>query len=199
MKHSNKISDILDLPLSTIMSMSRNDLAKTVSKLASAGNKRLVRLQKQNITTPASEYILKHGGKFSVAGKNVAELREEFQRAKGFFESKTATVRGYKKWSSEMAKTLFKNTGINYDELSEDKKRIFWKAYAKLEELDYANVHDKQYRSSVNEIYDAVKGGLSEDDIESFATKLNDKIYEERSAELFEGLQNPFTSVNKNK
>lgn len=199
MKHSNKISDILDLPLYKIMSMSRSDLAKTVSKLASASNKRLVRLQKQNITTPASEYIMKHGGKFSVAGKNVAELREEFQRAKGFLESKTATVRGYKKWSSEMAKTLFKNTGINYDDLSEDKKRIFWKAYAKLEELDYANVHDKQYRSSVNEIYDAVKGGLSEDDIESFATKLNDKIYEERSAELFSGLQNPFTSVNKNK
>ena len=198
MKRS-KISEILDLPLNKIMSMSRSDLAKTVSKLASASNKRLVRLQKQDITTPASEYILKHGGKFSVAGKNVAQLREEFQRAKGFLESKTATVRGYKKWSAEMAKTLFKNTGINYDDLSEDKKRIFWKAYSKLEELDYANVHDKHYRTSVNEIYDAVKGGLTEDDIESFATKLNDQIYEERTKELFSGLQNPFTSVNKNK
>lgn len=199
MKRSNKISDILDLPLSKIMSMSRRDLAKTVSKLASAGNKRLVRLQKQNITTPASEYILNHGGKFSVAGKNVAELREEFQRVKGFLESKTATVRGYKKWSSEMSKTLFKNTGINYDELTEDEKRIFWKAYSKLEELDYANVHDKRYRTSVNEIYDAVKGGLTKDDIESFVSKLNDDIYEERSAELFSGLQNPFNSINRNK
>lgn len=199
MKRSNKISDILDLPLSKIMSMSRRDLAKTVSKLASAGNKRIVRLQKQNITTPASEYILTHGGKFSVAGKNVAELREEFQRVKGFLESKTATVRGYKKWSSEMSKTLFKNTGINYDALSEDEKRIFWKAYSKLEELDYANVHDKRYRTSVNEIYEAVKGGLTKDDIESFVAKLNDDIYQERSKELFSGLQNPFNSINRNK
>lgn len=199
MKRSNKISEILDLPLNKIMTMSRRDLAKTVSKLASAGNKRLVRLQKQNITTPASEYIMKHGGKFSVAGKNVAELREEFQRAKGFLESKTATVRGYKKWSSEMSKTLFKNTGINYDDLTEDEKRIFWKTYSKLEELDYANVHDKRYRTSVNEIYDAVKGGLTKDEIESFVTKLNKQIYEERTAELFAGLNNPFTSVNKNK
>ena len=99
-KRSNSLSQILDLPLEKIMSMSRRELAQTTSKLASAGNKRLKRFSQRNITTPATEYIKKHGGKFSVAGKNVFELREEFQRVKGFLESETATVirNGKIKW-----------------------------------------------------------------------------------------------------
>lgn len=194
-KRSNRLSNILDLPLEKIMSMSRRDLAKTVSTLASAGNKRLVRFQKKNITTPATEYIKKHGGKFSVAGKNVFELREEFQRVKGFLESETATSKGFRKWENKIASTLKENAGIDYNSLTERQKRLFWKTYSKLEEMDSANVYGARYRTSVNQIYDAVKSGLKLKDIDTFVSNLNEQIYAESTADFMTGENDPFNLI----
>lgn len=195
MKRSNRISEIQNLSISKVMSMSRSDLAKAVSVMASAGNKRLKRLQTRGISTPASVYIKKHGGKFSVAGKNVAQLREEYQRVKDFLQSETSTVRGYKKWESKIAKTLKESSGIDYDSLTERQKRTFWRAYSKLEELDQANVYGARYRSSINTIYDAVKGGLKQKDIDAFVSDLNDRIYGESSENLFTGINDPFNLI----
>ena len=195
-KRSNQLSRIMNLPLNKVMSMPRANLAKEVSRLASAANKRLVRLEKQNITTPASVYIKEHGGKFSVAGKNVFELREEFQRAKGFLESETSTVRGYKKWGSKIAKTLHENAGIDYDSLTEDQKRIFWKAYSKLEESDAANVYGARYRTSINTIYDAVTNGLKLKDVDNFVNDLSQNIYDESVADFLSGENNPFNLLS---
>lgn len=194
-KRSNKLSSILDMSLEKVMSMSRRDLAKTVSTLASAGNKRLVRFQKKNITTPATEYIRKHGGKFSVAGKNVFELREEFQRVKSFLESETATVKGYRTWENKIADTLKQNAGIDYNSLTELQKRKFWKVYSKLEELDSANVYGARYRTSVNQIYEAVKGGLKMKDIDTFVNSLNEEIYAESTADFMTGENDPFNLI----
>lgn len=195
MKRSNRLSEIQNMSLSKIMSMSRRELAKAVLTMASAGNKRLVRLQKRNITTPASIYIKEHGGKFSVAGKNVAELREEFQRVKGFLESETSTVRGYRKWESKISQTLRESTGINYDSLTERQKRTFWQAYSKLEELDQANVYGARYRSSINTIYDAVKGGLKQKDVDAFVNNLNEEIYSSSSRGFLSGENDPFNLI----
>ena len=44
-RRSNKVTEIQNYTLTKIMSMSRRDLAKAVSTLASAGNKRLARFK----------------------------------------------------------------------------------------------------------------------------------------------------------
>lgn len=196
MKRSNRLSEVRDYTLSKVMSMSRADLAKATSTLAQASNKRLDRMKKQGITTPATEYIKKHGGRFSTKGKDIQALREEFQRAKGFLESETSTIKGYRAWESKIAETLKTNAGIDYNALTEREKRKFWKAYSKLEELDSANVYGAKYRTSVNEIYTAVKGGLRYKDIDEFVAKMSDKIYEESTKNFMAGINDPFSLVD---
>lgn len=178
-----KVSDVLNMPLNKIMSMSREDLATYTRALVRESNKRLSNMKKRGITTPATAFIKKHGGKFSLKTrkgrqKNVAELREEFQRAKGFIESETSTVRGFRSWETKVADTLKTNAGIDYNSLTETQKRRFWQVYAKLEETDQANVYGGNYRTSVKEIYDAVKSGLRKKDIDTFVIELNKNIYE---------------------
>lgn len=178
-----KVSDVLNMPLNKIMSMSREDLATYTRALVRESNKRLSNMKKRGITTPATVFIKKHGGKFSLKTrkgrqKNVAELREEFQRAKGFIESETSTVRGFRSWETKVADTLKTNAGIDYNSLTETQKRRFWQVYAKLEETDQANVYGGNYRTSVREIYDAVKSGLRKKDIDTFVIELNKNIYE---------------------
>lgn len=177
-----KLSEIRDIPLSKIMSMSRNDLAMVTRALVRESNKRLTNMRKRGLTTPATAYIKKHGGKFSLKTrrgreKNVAELREEFQRAKGFLESETSTIKGFREWETKVAATLKTNAGIDYNSLTETQKRRFWQAYAKLEETDQANVYGGNYRTSVKEIYDAVKSGLRKKDIDAFVIDLNNNLY----------------------
>lgn len=177
-----KVSEIRDLSLSKIMSMSREELASATRVLVRESNKRLTNMRKRGLTTPATAYIKKHGGKFSLKTrrgreKNVAELREEFQRAKGFLESETSTVRGFRAWEKKVGETLKANAGIDYNSLNETQKRRFWQAYAKLEETDQANVYGGNYRSSVKEIYDAVKSGLRKNDIDTFVTELSSSLY----------------------
>lgn len=177
-----RVSDVLNMPLNKIMSLAREDLATYTRVLVRESNKRLTNMRKRGLTTPASAFIKKHGGKFSLKTrrgrqKNVAELREEFQRAKGFIESETSTVRGFREWETKVATTLKTNAGIDYNSLTETQKRRFWQVYAKLEETDQANVYGGNYRTSVKEIYDAVKSGLRKKDIDTFVIELDRNIY----------------------
>ena len=197
-KRSNRLSEIQNYTLSHVMSMSRRDLAKATSTLAQAGNKRLARMKEKHITTPATEYIKKHGGKFSTKGKDLEQLREEFQRAKGFLESETSTIKGYRAWEQKIAATLQDRAGIDYNSLTENQKRKFWKVYSKLEEMDSANVYGAKYRTSVNEIYTAVKGGLRLKDIDTFVTELNDRIYSESVSDMFANENDPYSLIDDN-
>ena len=202
-KHSNNLSKIQNMPLSKLMSLSRADLEKATRALVRESNRRLTVMKKKGLTSPSTEYIKKHGGKFRTTTrtgekKSVIELREEFQRAKGFLESKTSTVRGYKEWETKVADTLSKQ-GIDYGSLSPTQKRRFWQAFSKVEELDRANTlkGSANYKATVNEVYTAVKNGLLKRDIDAFAKGLNDELYAE-SEKDFDGFftipddSNPF-------
>lgn len=197
--------------------MSRRNLAKATSVLTLAANQNLGRLKARGIRTPASTYIKQHGGKFKSAAElekmSLEEIREEFQRAKDYLNTKTGSVAGFREWEKSMSDTLFRNTsvyekyvdengvererlvtaGIDYNQLTEREKRKFWKAFSKLEELDSANVYGARYRVSVNEIYTAVKGGLRFKDIDEFVKDMNSKIYEEQAAHFFDESENPFS------
>lgn len=93
-------------------------LKAEVSKKASMANKRLVRLEKNNLTSsPAYQKWVDYNGgvKFSVRGKTYNELQQELARVNQFIESKTSTVRGLNKVLKEMAE----NTGIKYGSVKE--------------------------------------------------------------------------------
>lgn len=200
-KRSNKLSKIQNMPLSKLMSLSRADLETATRALVRESNRRLTVMKNKGLASPSTEYIRKHGGKFrtttrSGEKKSVTELREEFQRAKGFLESKTSTVKGYREWETKVGETLAKQ-GIDYMSLTPAQKRRFWQAFSKVEELDRANTlkGSANYKSTVNEVYNAVKKGLLKRDLDTFAKGLNDELYAE-SEKDFEGFltisENPF-------
>lgn len=96
-------------------------LKKEVSRMASQANKRLVRLESNELTElPAYQSWVDGGAiKFSVKGKDYNQLQAEFWRLKNFLDNKTSLVRQANKYLRDMSKV----TGIKYGNLSELKAK----------------------------------------------------------------------------
>lgn len=111
--------------------MSRSELAKVVTVLDSAANKRLKRLSQAPMGTESIVYqnAMKIG-KFSVKGKNQGELQAEYKRVKQFLTAKTSSARG---WNTFRAKTIER---IGGEFSSEKQEKDFWKIYRDLAESD---------------------------------------------------------------
>lgn len=82
------IEQVMSITPGQLKKMNRDELGRTVSVLASAGNKRLKRMEQAGVETRASKEVLR-GGKFSVKDKNVTQLVEEAKRATKFLRSST--------------------------------------------------------------------------------------------------------------
>lgn len=116
-------------------------LKKEVSRMASMANKRLNRLESNNLTLlPAYREWESHGAiRFSVRGKNYNQLQSEYWRLKHFLDDRTSTVREANKFLREMAE----NTGIKYHGLEDlkSKSKQFFELAEKI----------KQYNMSINQ------------------------------------------------
>lgn len=124
------VDDILKLDYKDLQKLNRRDLSRITSRLASAGNKRLKRAKEKGVTSPAYESVARSGGKFSVAGKNLNQLRAEFARARRFLspETKTSTIKGAKKYKKKI-------DAITVG-LTEDEKKQFFKIVEELKNSD---------------------------------------------------------------
>lgn len=110
-------------------------LLSEVQRKASMANKRLVRLEKNNLTDlPAYKSWVEYGGgvKFSVAGKDYNALQAELSRVNHFLNSKTSLVRQANKHMKDLAKM----TGVEYEKVSElpDKLSRFFKLASQVEQ-----------------------------------------------------------------
>ena len=103
---SMKVKEILNLSDVQINKMSRKELAQVTSILASAANKRIARIERAGVTSPAVANVKAHDGKFSVKGKNTNQLRGEFARARNFMSNVTSTVKGAKSSARQIEKNL---------------------------------------------------------------------------------------------
>jgi len=116
------------------------------SKLASKANKRIKRLEKNNLTSsPAYKKLVENGEpRFGVRGKTNAELKREVARMNKFLDSKTSTVRGLNSTLKEMAN----NTGMKYKNFKDLQKKAdkFFELADKVE----------QYLRSVDDIASAI-------------------------------------------
>lgn len=101
-----KVKEILNLSDIQINKMSRRELAQVTSILSSAANKRIARIEKAGVTSPAVANVKSHDGKFSVKGKNTNQLRSEFARARNFMTNVTSTVKGAKSSARQIEKNL---------------------------------------------------------------------------------------------
>ena len=106
---------------------------REASRLASLANKRVARLEANDLTdSPAYQMYIKTGGKFGVKGKNHNELQQEVSRLKRFIDMNTSTVRGVTTTLKEMAA----NTGISYANMKELKQKSakFFELASKVEQ-----------------------------------------------------------------
>jgi fumarate hydratase class II len=106
---------------------------KEASRLASLANKRVARLEANDLTdSPAYQMYIKTGGKFGVKGKTHNELQQEVSRLKRFIDMNTSTVKGVTNTLKEMAA----NTGIRYNNLKELKAQSakFFELASKVEQ-----------------------------------------------------------------
>lgn len=82
---------------------------EAVSRLSSAANKRLKRIEAAGLAeySPAYKDVMQQG-KFSVKGKNEKELYQEFKRLNRFFRRSTATAKGARQFKKEV-QNIFKD------------------------------------------------------------------------------------------
>lgn len=86
------LKQALGIDINDFMELSGKELKAATKALADAANKRLTRLRKAGVPSPAARDVWTSGGKFMIGGKSEGELRTEFLRAKMFLEAPTSTV-----------------------------------------------------------------------------------------------------------
>lgn len=139
------ISYLQNLTNRQVTNLTRNELAKVVSKLASAANKRIKRLIQSGVPSPALIGRVERGKvKFSVKGKNVDELKKEYLEVKSYLSSETSTVKGARKVMNTVIDTLKNKNGI---EITENQYKDFFKIYERVKEADpYISSQQMKYK-----------------------------------------------------
>ena len=107
-------------------------------RLVSMANKRLRRLEEQNlINSPAYRKWVEDGAqKFSIRGKSMEEVKQEIARMNEFLRMQTSTVRGAKQYFKNVAKEV----GIKkFDDFTDLQRKLntFFETTAKIKEYLY--------------------------------------------------------------
>ena len=111
------IRDIMNIDLDTFNSLNERELRAITSRLVSASNKRIRRLQEHGISSPALQSL---GSDVVFSTKlptdtstqqRVNKLRSEFARARNFLGMKTSTISGFHKYEKQVRDEFQKKTG----------------------------------------------------------------------------------------
>lgn len=168
------------------------ELRKEVSRMASMANKRIDRLERNNLTMlPAYQAWEQNGSvRFSVKGKSYEETQAEYWRLKKFLDDRTSTVKQANDFLREMAE----NTGIQYNGIEDLKTKS-----AKFFEL--ADLI-KQYNQSINQSAQALDYQKIWKDINTYIldtdADLSDAVSSEEQLEKFLNYMNMVQPVENN-
>jgi hypothetical protein len=168
--------------------MTKAELRAVVSRLADTANKRVARMKRAGISTPALRHAEMSGGKFSTKGKDINALRAEYARVKGFLEAKTSTQSGWREVKKNTI-TELKKQGINVTQKDFDR---LWETYEKLKEVS-PDVASRQLKYSVlKDVSNAIKEDKTPDEIATEMTKRLSEIYEEQAELMDDGVSGFF-------
>lgn len=175
-----KISDILNMSWDDLNSLSGKDLKAVTSRLVSASNKRIKRLQKSPHGTSSFAYqtVEERGRKFSVRGLTTNEVRTEFANARRFLNMKTSTVKGWKEYREDMNERLTKTLNVEELEWSETTESKFWKVYRRFEETHggkFKKGDSDRIQQMLTEMFESSDKRRSAD----YFTKRVDELWEE--------------------
>ena len=91
------VKDVLNMPVSKLSSYTPAEQREIVSRLASAANKRMRTLEKNNINNSALMRLNNSGGKISFKVKSGDDITREFIRARDFLNNKFSKTSYWKK------------------------------------------------------------------------------------------------------
>ena len=156
------------------------------SRLASMANKRIERLEKNNLTdSPAYKRYIKDGGqRFGVKGKSYNQVQAEVARLNRFLNSETSTIRGV----NSVLKNMAENTGIEYKNLTDlkEKSSKFFELASKVEQY-LRTVDDMASAIGYQKIWEVINEYVSvgeinltdsKSDIDSMIEKVTNAIKE---------------------
>lgn len=172
------IGEISDMSIEELNAMDRPTLAKAVSRLASAANKRLKRFEGSELESPATKSVEKSGGRFGTRGKTLNQLRSEFIRVKNFLSSKTSTIKGYKQFKKDFFDRVEAKTDIR-KELSDSELNRFWDIYSKSANLQPFVKGSAELQKTVFDMFIKYQDEESEDILARVQEKF-DNWYEEQ-------------------
>lgn len=142
------------------------------SRLASKANKRIERLEKNDLqSSPAYQKWVKDGSvRFGVKGKTYNEVQAEVARLNNFLNSETSTIRGIE----NVLKTMADNTGIQYDDLSDlrSKASNFFEIASKLEQY-YRTVLDMGSAIGYQELWEVINSYVATEELDLSAADLD--------------------------
>ena len=183
------IKDIQKMSMDKFQSYTPAQQRELVSRLASAGNKRLRNLEKAGIETPATIKLNLSGGKLSVKGKSGDELIKEFYRAKNFLNSSTSTKTGWKKTKQEIQKTvsdigkIYK--GMSYNEAIANA----FAYYDTLSEIDPTLTMNRDKYKVTEKIAEMMKNGIEPEEIINKSTTYLMDLYDAEQTRYNETIQ----------
>ena len=131
------IKDIMSMDWDRLNRLSTKELKQVTSRLVSASNKRIRALEKATRGKYSYAYktIEERGRPFSVRGKNVGQVKQEFKLAKRFLEMKTSTIKGWSKTRASMEQRVSDFTYGESQTWSEKTWEKYWEVYRKTEEV----------------------------------------------------------------
>ncbi len=159
-------------------------LRQKASRLVSMANKRLKRLEEQDLVqTPAYKKWVENGEqKFGIRGKSNEEVKQEIARMESFLKKQTSTVRGAKKYLRNVASELNIDDIKDYAQL-QSKLNNFFEVTAKVKEYLYnskevsVSIGYKKLWEEVSNYMEEVGSEiqLTEEDVLKLAQTLADK------------------------
>jgi len=155
----------------------KNEYRKEVSRLAALANKRIKRLEANDLTdSPAYQRLVKDGiVKFGVRGKTHRELQTELSNLKRFIGSDTSTIRGI----NTNLKNIAENTGIRYNNIKELRLKAskFFELSSKVEQY-LRTVEDMASAIGYNQIWEVINVYVQENkiDLASAETNIDDLV-----------------------
>lgn len=134
------INDIMNMDLNTFNKLGESDLRRITSRLVSAGNKRIRRLETKGIITPAYRGLGSNTRLSTKLPKGVDKtqrvnaLRQEFSRARSFLSAKTSTIGGYKQFTEQVKTDLADSLGVKKSSLKSINISKGYEIFHKLQE-----------------------------------------------------------------
>lgn len=191
------IDQLVHLSASEIKGYDRDNLARIVTKLDSAANKRITRLEKAGYNTPAMRAAkVDNGQRFSIKGKNLKQLRAQYIQVSNFLKSDTSTKKGYKSFLKKIKKS-FSDKGVKIDRGTDKDVQDFIQKETKIYDwLKERNpiIEESGYKYEAMKIISEYvnQDNLSESAIKNRMTKWIKKTYEEEQKRKYIDTSNFF-------